>query len=36
MQVFIGVAEAIPVDSLIKMPDSERELSELTEKLALK
>ena len=36
MQVFIGVGEPRPVDSLGKMPDCERELSELTEILALK
>jgi hypothetical protein len=36
MQVYIGVGELRPADSLVKMPDCERELSELTEKLALK
>ena len=36
MQLFICVTEPIPVDSLVKMPDCDRELSELTENLVLK
>jgi len=36
MQVFIEVGESIPVENIVKMPESQRELSELTENLAFK